>query len=648
MVFKEVYFAEIELKLKLKIEIIESQIKVEILKDKNIKGLFFCCYLLAYNNIIFRGKYTKDNVFNYTLNKMADLDLKVYVKTIEDDLRLSKTVNIGFVYVKSIYTKNLMNRLSNHLNSNLGQDFYENKIIKFSPFDTVKTNFNEIYKINPFSNRTWRWKAHQLAYVPYLISYYLNLKEKNENILSYLIDGIKKWQMYSLTENADNDSMLWHDHATALRLENLILSLNIFLENKFISYKDKSYIFILNLINQHMVRLKDEDFYSKHTNHGFDQSIFLYYASIELEYLISNSKELNEIAKKRILNEINFAFCKDGGHKENSPAYLNFGIKQCLSFRELQKNYLEPECSEVLDIVDKATMVLTYAVKPNGYLPLIGDTSEFKISNIFQDYKPKFFKKFMYAITGGVEGEKPNESYILLKESGYFFYKSNWSNLKECIYLSFKAGYLSNYHRHDDDLSITLFGYNEDWLVDGGIYKYDEKDVSRRYIRSSDSHNLFSPLGFLAQRKLAHKVSLQLINSNDNEIKVAGYSEMFKDFSNYREILIKGEEITFQDTCKSHTYINFDIVSRFFFPEDKEISIHNNKIIVCGKQKKMILEVSSDIDFNIVFNGNNKVPKAWLSKKNGTLYQANLVEVFFKSENLGIVDYNIAINFMDI
>ena len=64
------------------------------------------------------------------------------------------------------------------------------------------------------------------------------------------------------------------------------------------------------------------------------------------------------------------------------------------------------------------------------------------------------------------------------------------SSFNETVYLVLKSGFLSRVHRHEDDLSIILYGHGEDWLIDSGLYRYQEDDPLRRDMRSAPAHNI--------------------------------------------------------------------------------------------------------------------------------------------------------------
>jgi hypothetical protein len=65
--------------------------------------------------------------------------------------------------------------------------------------------------------------------------------------------------------------------------------------------------------------------------------------------------------------------------------------------------------------------------------------------------------------------------------------RSGWE--REALFLGFDAGPFGYGHQHEDKLSIVIFAYGKDLLVEGGSYAYDASKW-RRYVLSSAAHNL--------------------------------------------------------------------------------------------------------------------------------------------------------------
>ncbi|EGO0810625.1 hypothetical protein ITK70_001598, partial [Campylobacter lari] len=304
---------------------------------------------------------------------------------------------------------------------------------------------------------------------------------------------------------------IFHDHATALRASN-VSEIIILLQDEL---SDEQYLLLQNILTIDINKLILDDFYSKHTNHGLDQSLALYKSSFVWNN--ANSIVYRDISVKRINEELSFAFCKDGGHKENSPAYLSYGISQVLDALKIGHRF-EHENSSIyfpLDILKKSFLVLGYFIQFNGIIPLIGDSISLKPKDFLNDkhelYYSKEYMNYLYCLNN-LNGVKPTENFLFLKESGYAIIK----DFDRKLHLVFKCKHISNYHRHDDDLNFTLFYDNEEWFVDGGLYEYAEKDEFRKYLRSHFSHNLSYPNCAKAHRNLNRSTKTHINNlSND-------------------------------------------------------------------------------------------------------------------------------------
>src|SRR5690606_34093799 len=74
--------------------------------------------------------------------------------------------------------------------------------------------------------------------------------------------------------------------------------------------------------------------------------------------------------------------------------------------------------------------------------------------------------------------------------SGYAIYRSSWGPGANQTHVIMKSGFLSKYHRQDDDLNILIYAYGEDWLIDSGLYNHNQKDPIRIYMRSIKAHNV--------------------------------------------------------------------------------------------------------------------------------------------------------------
>jgi len=371
----------------------------------------------------------------------------------------------------------------------------------------------------------------------------------------------------------------------------------------------------------------------------------------------TESKKWINIAINRINFEISHAFSSDGGHVENSPVYLNFGLKQVQEALSLGQHY-EGENSRIYfskDILAKATNLLAFITQPNGKLPLIGDTKDFITKDFFDIKRGVSYENFLYSIRGTRAGSKPSSNDLVLKESGWVVFRSSWDTDKfiNSLHLVFKCGFLSNYHRHDDDLNFTLFAYGEEWFTDGGEYKHMPKDPYRIYFRSAESHNISMPYGVRAHRNLikSKETGIKDYTTEEGISNVSAKSYMFDGYINSRtlkydrnnnNILIHDKCVVLSDTSQSRMKQRVDnkwttYVTKFLIPKDKRIVVNNeNKSIFIYGQKKVLKITTKNFNgrISLVKAKNKPLIRGWISKSSGVLEEAYSLEFYHLSTNL--------------
>lgn len=487
-------------------------------------------------------------------------------------------------------------------------------------------------------DRTFAFILHKMDYIKLLI----DLDENNDNVKitkEFIFEFLKPW--WNTFKNDLLHSQAWHDHATAWRAINLIY-LYKYLKN---TDKENSK-FVEIILTEHKNKLLDESFYSKLTNHGLDQSLALY----QLAHLLKDLNAKN-IAIQRINNEIRHAFCEDGGHKENSPGYLNYGLIQIFNVLNIAKDIdgVKSKITFPQDILQKAILALCFFIKPNKTMPLIGDTQLFVARDIIDNnYKDnKFYLNFLYSLSAGNKGMQPDSLDLFLPISGYSIFRETWekNHFNNSMHIVFKSGYLSQYHRHDDDLNITIFYDNEDWLIDTGLYKHMEKDPYRKYFRSSDAHNVTRPIKSIVCRdieKIYEYGNSKLYDyfSDGNISKVKGISYIHQGYENKRELIYNRQinSLLIHDICTPLNYDNSnEYITRFHIPNDKKIFVDNkeNRVNIVGKHYTMSIEAKNFVgNIKIVTGQDRPKPLGYVSYKNGILEKCYTIEFVYTNHNI--------------
>ncbi|AEI35699.1 heparinase II/III domain-containing protein [Francisella salina] len=400
---------------------------------------------------------------------------------------------------------------------------------------------------NGHDDRNWWWQLQALPFLLwYVNSHNLMNNDEKKALLFFTKKALLRWVECSEVESISSP-LIWHDHASAFRLRNIVKWINFLIINDLYVelLTDAEQLKIINVIDKHLNFLKEENNYSQYTNHGFDQMMIVYEVSL-LWQKQNILQEIGDIAESRLEDELDHAFTDEGVHVENSPHYQRFMLsraKQLIAFKEIGDKKL---CQKATLVIDKATDFLRAITMPNGYLPMIGDTVE--------DDK------------GLLESLDSSIKFYDYSQSGYYVAKGRAKNGKS-LHLVFKCSYISNYHRHDDDLAFHLYYDDQVVFGDGGLGIYQEQDSRRKFLRSSAAHNTIYPRDIEAIREPDKLLSKSVASVLEPGLIVAttsmygGTLQRVLDIRNLEdlEIVIKDKWLELPTADASISMINFFI-----------------------------------------------------------------------------------------
>lgn len=351
-----------------------------------------------------------------------------------------------------------------HLDYKRLQDLLDGGVFKATSFDATRIDVVGFDWEAPGFDRNWWWQLQPLPFLEwYRNSYEIQSDEEKLKYYKTCRDAIIWWK--NTASCNEKSPLAWHDHTVAYRLKNIANWLLFCHLNELGSDNDAADDALANILVQHFDWLKEDDHYSRHTNHGFDQAMMGLVAA--LMYSAPAFQEYRTLNRKRLKDEVEFAFTTEGVHKENSPGYQKTMTRR---LRQLKTLSIFGE-SELVDLGERymasAEEFLSTITLPNGLLPMVGDTR------------------------GGDVGlpyiQKKKIDICDYTASGYVIVRG--TVLGQDFHLLFKNSHLSHYHRHDDDLSIHLYFGGHVFLGDGGLGSHNETDERRKLLRSCLSHN---------------------------------------------------------------------------------------------------------------------------------------------------------------
>jgi hypothetical protein len=377
-----------------------------------------------------------------------------------------------------------------------GRRMVDDGLLELGPFAAVPAGDFSDWQADPLRNRSWQWRLNWLSFIAYLVAHHAATGDASAIRLAFR--AARSWlQHFGPPEAGHGFEFAWHDHGTAMRAEQLALLIRYADTRglwKLDDHADTATLLVDACVG-HASRLADDGFYSRHTNHGLIQCRVLLLIASSLRGVTAPLAEWRDKALERIAGELRHAFTSEGVHVENSPAYHALVLKLFLGMmNDYPAASLGPVRQWMAEVGPKALDFLTRVLRPDGLLPIIGDTEALPVADTF---KPAFdgqpaYEEFVYARRAGRKGRAPEALHRVWPESGYAVFRSSWAGgdaYGRALHLVFKAGATSPYHRQQDDGSIVVCRDGEDWLIDSGMFNYDKTSPIRLYMRSRQAHN---------------------------------------------------------------------------------------------------------------------------------------------------------------
>lgn len=628
---------------------------IKISLNKRRDNCVYACYLYFEGEVV-KCHYQSSLDFSYKIDLYDSkvLGFRYFIWDKQKDIRTSESISITekleifstyFSFLDNdlngyLLDKHIEHYISNEENIERGQMLFEENKLKLTSFTPVEW---ENWEVDPFNNRSWQWALHWFDFNKHLLAFHY--KTHNDEVLYKLKELINSWIDTYLHDENTNFEFIWHDHATSLRAEQVLLLLyylkkyNHLWMTKNFSFVSKLFV-TLNVIGK---KLEEEEFYSKYTNHGLEQVRVLM-----LLGLILNNKAWVDISILRLNDELEFSFTNEGVHKENSPGYHQFVFKVFLSIiEEFPSHVLKDLGPKFNDIASKALTYITYILRPDKNLPIIGDTELKPITDSYNNFFSGTveYENFIYSLNQGRRGVAPLKNNIVYPKSGYAIFRNTWGNDKnftDSIQLIFKAGCLSKYHHQQDENSFVLYAFGEDWLIDSGLYNYINKDPIRNYVRRRQAHNI--PV--ISNTSYDHDDFNHRINnwsiydySEDNfNPYIAAKNRVLVTVEHDRKIIFdtNRQSLLMKDKVTSIDEKRRDITFLFHFPNDKEIEIQKELVSIASSRKniKFLMSFSVKPESIIIEKGIVKGSvKSVISNTSRKYDESQVVKVVYKNVN---------------
>jgi hypothetical protein len=351
---------------------------------------------------------------------------------------------------------------------------------------------------DPIHDRNWRLREHTTRFVLDLVeAWHLtgNLAYRTR-ALELLLD----WGADN-PRSAPPSEFSWNDQATGLRATVLACADRELDPGGALG----------PLLLAHGRLLADPGFYKGYGNHALDQSIGLLDVAVRLD-----RHDWRDLAISRMGSLLAASVDSQGVTNEQAIAYEWHNYQRYATARR-RIGDLGLAIPSVFARIDRMPEFLAQATLPDGYYEMIGDTDRQRAEVI-----PGTAAEF--AATRGATGTPPAAT-VSFYTAGYLFARSGWGVRRaygDEVDLSLHYGPPRYIHGHDDQGSLTLYGYGSRLLLDPGKYSYN-MDRWQYFFRSRAAHNVVTADGLTWRGSKGMSLVSKTVGSRVVDARLAGY-----------------------------------------------------------------------------------------------------------------------------
>lgn len=318
---------------------------------------------------------------------------------------------------------------------------------------------------------TYRFSWHALHPAAMLMIYARNHEDLAAVFSAREFIGNWLEQSY-FTDDADK-KYAWYDHGTAERMLAFILMWDMGAQYNF----DRRFMSRLrNAMFRHAQLLASEAFYASHQltryhNHAWFQDTALLAAALAMPELPC-AQNWSCTAQARLEDQLDNLIVRDNGYSifiENSIGYHQ-GVQRLITFAG-DLAVLNGKSSSIPAIAGELMRFSELLKYPDNRTPAQGDT----------------FRKANPARASATLAPYSDSSVEILPKAGYAVIKSN--HQMHAYMLCLFATLLCQTHKHEDNLSFTLYMEGIEWLIDPSFNSHEYKKPLEAFLRSARAHN---------------------------------------------------------------------------------------------------------------------------------------------------------------
>lgn len=214
----------------------------------------------------------------------------------------------------------------------------------------------------------------------------------------------------------------------------------------------------------------------------------LYHVGVLLPF-VKEAKDWRDFAAARLLAELDTQVYPDGAQIELTPGYHNVALGSFLGPVDAAAAYKYSLPQGYMAKLERMFAYNLWVMRPDRDASRWNDSWHVDVLGTLSKGFTLFpaRKDFQWIATAGREGTPPDHTSHFFPYAGQVVMRSGWD--RDALFLGFEAGPFGYGHQHEDKLSLVIFAYGKDLLVEGGSYAYDASKW-RRYVLASAAHNV--------------------------------------------------------------------------------------------------------------------------------------------------------------
>ena len=287
--------------------------------------------------------------------------------------------------------------------------------------------------------------------------------------LDKAVDFIKAWHAYEDTVWLPR-GLFWNDHATAERVYVLVDFWRVYRASE--GFDANTAEQMLSILERCAKLLAKPDHFTFATNHGVMQNLALMHVGIAVPQLPS-AGEYEAVGRTRIQKQFGFFFSPEGPVLEHSAGYHSFGLALIGMFTRYMALSGQPLPPDWRQRYMKAGDFFALLLRPDGTLPLVGDTSAEAGGGppVFADIPPDFTRS-LSARTDW----KPDRPFAFYPLSGYSIWWNGlqtWPNERNLSQLLVTWSHFPGHgHPRAAELSVLFWAGGQTWWTNTGYWDF--------------------------------------------------------------------------------------------------------------------------------------------------------------------------------